>query len=312
MNKIELSILLPVYNGEEFLPRFFTALSQQSLQPDEVLVSDSESTDSSVRICREYGARVLPVKRTEFDHGGTRTMLASEAQGDILIYFTQDALLAGNNSLQKLVDALLQSDKIACAYGRQLPAADASLQATLLRKFNYPEQSEVRRYEDCMRYGLKTAFISNSYAAYKKKILMAAGAFQDGLIFGEDTCTLGRLLLAGYQVAYCAEATVYHSHNYRLLEEFRRAFDIGVLHRSEQWLLDTYGQATTIGGNYVRSSLHNILKKRRYFELFDWLIRNGVKFTGYKLGRRYSLLPDKLSARCSMHSHWWQTDKNRE
>lgn len=300
-----LSVLVPVCNGARFLPHFFAALGRQSLQPEEILVADSESTDGSAQICKQYGARVLPVKRAAFDHGGTRSMLAAEAAGDILVYFTQDALLAKEDSLQRLVDALTRSENIACAYGRQLPAADALLSAALLRTFNYPATSEIRQYADRSRLGLKTAFISNSYAAYKKEILCTVGAFQNGLIFGEDTCTLGKLLAAGYRVAYCAEAAVFHSHNYRMIEEFRRSFDIGVLHSSEKWLLDTYGQATSVGGNYVLFSLRYILKNRRYLQLCDWFCRNGVKCIGYQLGRKYAGLPKTVAAHCSMHRHWW-------
>ncbi len=306
MSQRRLSVLVPVCNGEKYLPDFFTALAHQTLQPDEIIIADSESDDASFQICKEYGARVLPIRRDDFDHGGTRNLLAAEATGELLVYFTQDAVLAGEKSLQLLVKALEQSEDIVCAYGRQLPAAGANLQASLLRSFNYPECSEVRSYLDRQRLGLKTAFISNSFAAYKKKRLLAGGGFQHGLVFGEDTCTLGKLLAVGYKVAYCAEATVYHSHNYSLVEEFRRAFDIGVLHGRERWLVDTYGRATAVGGSYVYFLLRRIIKQHQYHLIVDWLLRNGIKFAGYSLGKRHAFLPRRLCQSCSMHSRWWK------
>jgi hypothetical protein len=33
-------------------------------------------------------------------------------------------------------------------------------------------------------------------------------------------CVAGRMLLAGYKIAYAAEARVYHSHAYSLVQEF--------------------------------------------------------------------------------------------
>ncbi len=301
-----LSVLIPVLNGAKFLPDLFAALARQSVQPQEIIVADSGSTDGSAEICKSHGARVIPVCREEFDHGTTRNLLAAAASGDILLYFTQDALLAADDSLAHLVDALIADESIACAYGRQLPAQNASLQAASLRSFNYPEQSQVRQYRDHLHYGLKTIFISNSYAAYKKDIFSAAGGFQDGLIFGEDTCFVGKLLASGYKVAYCAKATVYHSHNYRLPEEFRRSFDIGVLHASEKWLLETYGGAAGIGGKFVCFALHNILQSGKYLLLYDWLLRNALKFLGYKMGRMYTYLPEKICVYCSMHRFWWK------
>ncbi len=297
---------MPVLNGARFLPDFFAALARQSLQPQEIIVADSSSTDGSVEICTAHGAQVIAISRDEFDHGGTRNLLAEEATGDILIYFTQDALPAGKDCLERLLEAVMAERDIACAYGRQLPAEDATLQAALLRSFNYPAKSEVRQYPDHLRYGLKTVFISNSCAAYKRDIFLDAGGFQSGLIFGEDTCFVGKILASGYRVAYCAEAEVYHSHNYRLMEEFRRAFDIGVLHSTEKWLLETYGGAATVGGNFVRFGLQHILRSGRYLLLVDWFIRNGIKFLGYRLGRGYRWLPGSVCVCCSMHPLWWK------
>ncbi|HSL40477.1 MAG TPA: glycosyltransferase family 2 protein, partial [Desulforhopalus sp.] len=131
-----------------------------------------------------------------------------------------------------------------------------------LRLFNYPPQSSIRSHADRERFGLKTVFVSNSFAAYRRGPLEEVGYFKNTLIFGEDTCTLGRLLLAGYRVAYVSEAAVYHSHNYSLVEEFRRSFDIGVLHSTEKWLLATYGRAEGVGGRYVRSVLNMLSREK--------------------------------------------------
>lgn len=304
-NPPAVSVIIPVFNGEKILPEFFAALKLQDLEPDEIIVSDSESDDQTVALCKSAGAKIVDVSRNDFDHGGTRSMLAQMAKNNVIVFFTQDAVLADKKSLRNIVEALMQDETIGCAYGRQLPALNATLMSAHLRSFNYPSRSYTRDFEDRVRFGLKTVFISNSFAAYKKTVLAEHSYFKNGLIFGEDTCTLGRLLLAGYKVAYVAEASVYHSHNYQIAEEFQRSFDIGVLHSSERWLLETYGGAEGIGGNYVKSALKEILSKKEFLLIPDWLLRNIAKFVGYKLGRAYLKLPVKLRPRLSLHSHWW-------
>jgi len=302
------SVIIPTLNGESSLPEFFSALHMQDMKPDEVLVGDSMSEDSTVEICRKAGASVLSIPRGEFDHGGTRTLLAKKAIGDILVYFTQDAILARPDALSTLIGRL-QSDKtLCCSYGRQLPKSDATLLSAHLRLFNYPEISGVRSAEDTNKYGLKTIFISNSFAAYKRIELESVGYFMNGLIFGEDTCTLGRLLMAGHQVAYESQAAVYHSHNYRIAEEFQRSFDIGVLHETEKWLLETFGGAEGIGSKYVLSALKELLALKKYHLIPDWLLRSAAKFTGYKLGRSYKMVPKRVVPLCSLHSFWWNNN----
>lgn len=305
-NHQAISVIIPTLNGEKSLVPFFDALNNQTIQPDEILVGDSCSDDATVEICVANGAVITSIPREEFDHGGTRTLLAQKATGEIVVFFTQDAILVEPDGIERLVRPLLDSDQIACSYGRQLPSNGAEAIAAHLRGFNYPQVSSVRDYNDRIRYGLKTVFISNSFAAYKKEQLEEVGFFKNGLIFGEDTCTLGRLLLNGHQVAYVSEAAVYHSHNYTMTQEFKRSFDIGVLHRSESWLLDTYGKAEGIGTQYIRSVFFMLWRDKKYLLILDCIIRTLCKFTGYKLGKSYTSIPAALRPRCSLHKLWWQ------
>lgn len=303
------SVIIPTLNGGATLSEFFAALKMQSIRPDEILVGDSASDDGTVDICKESGATIVTIPRAEFDHGGTRTLLAKQATGKIVVFFTQDAILATIDALELLIAPLLQPGNIACSYGRQLPRKNASPVASHLRHFNYPPESSVKSYENRNKYGLKTIFISNSFAAYKKELLEEVGYFKNGLIFGEDTCTVGRLLVDGYRVAYISEAAVYHSHNYTIVEEFKRSFDIGVLHTSERWLMDTFGTAEGVGAKYIRSVFSMLLREKKYLHLFDCFIRSLCKFAGYKLGRSYRKLPAALRPALSMHRLWWQKYK---
>ena len=301
----KISVIIPTLNGETTLPNFFAALFMQDLAVEEILVGDSESEDRTVEICTEHGARVIHIPRKQFDHGGTRTLLAEEAIGDVLIYFTQDAVLSDPKALSKLITPLIEKEEICCVYGRQLPLPGASLLASHLRSFNYPARSELRSFADRLEYGLKTVFVSNSFSAYKKGPLAAVGYFKNGLIFGEDTCTLGRLLMDGGSVYYSSEAAVYHSHNYSYGQEFKRSFDIGVLHSAERWLLETYGKAEGVGSIYVRSALGEIFSQKKYTMIFDWFLRSSIKFAGYKLGRAYELLPKNVCSSMSLNRQWW-------
>lgn len=299
------SLLLPTRNGAASLPAFFAALRQQERQPEEILVADTASSDATVAICQEHGATILPVAQAEFDHGGTRTMLAQRAVGEMLLFCTQDAILANPKSLKRLIAPLAADATLACSYGRQIAGPEASPFSDHLRRFNYPAAAAVRSFADRERLGLRTIFISNSFAAYAKGALQEVGYFKNDLIFGEDTCTLGRLLVAGYRVAYVSEAAVYHSHNYSLAAEFRRSFDIGVLHRSEAWLLDTYGQATGIGRRYVRSAFGALWREKKYHLLPDCGLRLFARAAGYSLGMAYRKLPPPLCPLLSMNRPWW-------
>jgi len=304
--KISISVIIPTRNGASTLREVFSMLSRQTISFLEVLVVDSSSDDATVEIANEFEAEVTVIQQAEFDHGGTRTMMARKAKGDILLFLTQDAIPVEIDAVEKLIGPLLSVKDIAVSYGRQIPSRGANPFATHLRLFNYPPESVVRTLDDRVDLGLKTVFASNSFAAYQKKSLEEVGFFKNGLIFGEDTCTVGRLLLQGQKIAYVADAAVYHSHNYTWFQEFRRSFDIGVLHSTEKWLLDTYGRAEGHGFRYMCSELAFLKLQRKLFIFPVYLIRNGLKFLGYQFGKNYKYLPEVFVPYLSMHSGWWK------
>ena len=220
------------------------------------------------------------------------------------MYFTQDAVPVDSISLEKLVESF-SNPKVAASYGRQVPYPEATCFAQHLRFFNYPPTSSVRCLEDSSRYGFKTAFISNSFAAYRKDLLESVGYFQDGLLFGEDTFTMAKLLRKGYCVAYEAGAQVYHSHNYTVVQEFRRYFDIGVFHNDNRSLIESFGTPTGEGKKYVKSELKHLAGEKKYLCLFESIIRNGLKFLAYNLGKRHTWLPRRLVVLSSLNRNWW-------
>lgn len=297
------SVIIPTYNAATELEKLLVCLRQQTL-PCEVIVIDSSSSDNTPKIAGQYGALVKTIDKDAFDHGGTRTLAGKMAAGDILVYMTQDALPADSTSLEKLVKPLTDRT-VGAVYGRQLPHPGASPFSAHLRLFNYPGISIIKRLADKDTMGLKTPFLSNSFAAYRRTDLEKTGWFRERLIMGEDTFAGARLLLAGQAIAYAADAAVYHSHDYTPAGEFRRYFDIGVFHTTENWILSEFGDATGEGMSYLKSAISYLAERGKYHLLPELAVRTGLKLAGYSLGRRFSAIPGPLRKKLSMHPDWW-------
>jgi rhamnosyltransferase len=297
------SVIIPTLNASRDWPLFAPALLACA-QPEQVLIVDSESTDGTVELAHAAGFQVFSVKRAEFNHGGTRQMAAKlRPDADILVYMTQDAVLTEPSALANLI-AAFSDPQVGAAYGRQLPRPQAEAIEAHARSFNYPAHSEVRSLANRKQLGIKTAFLSNSLAAYRRSALMHSRGFPENVIFGEDMVTAARLLLEGYKVAYVSEACVYHSHPYTKVQEFRRYFDVGVLHSRECWLLSKFGQPTGEGRRFVLSEL-SYLWRHDILRIPSSLVRTLIKLLGYRLGRMEARLPLNLKRRLSMHSRFW-------
>jgi len=300
------SVLIPTRNASASLGPVLASLNRQTLKPLEVVVWDSASNDATPEIARRYGASVIAIKADAFDHAGSRSRMARAAGGDIVVFMTHDAILADDRALEALIAALRQQDDIGCAYGRQIAAPEASASASSLRDFNYPPHSEIRSLADRDRLGFATIFCSNSFAAWRKSALAQIGYFGESAIFGEDARAAARLLQAGFRLAYAAEARVEHSHNYSLSEEFRRAFDIGVFHACEAWLLAAFGGPSGRGKRFILEQARELLRGGKIGTLALTVGHNGAKACGYLLGRRYRFIPRRLCRLLSMNRHWWR------
>jgi rhamnosyltransferase len=281
---VNFSVCIPTLNAAAEWPAFWAALRMQTAHPSEVLVIDSASTDGTEHLARQAGCRVITLLRKDFRHGGTRQFAAEIAStSDVLVYLTQDSILANERGMENLVRAF-QDPGIGAAYGRQLPRPDSSPIAAHARLFNYPAVSSVRGINAGLTGGFKSIFFSNSFGAYRRSALMKAGGFPRELSFGEDTVMAARLLQHGWKIAYQADASTYHSHNYSCWEEFRRACEIGRLHSSESWLLRDFGSATREGGKFILSELRYLVQRAPWL-IPEAVLRTGLKYAGYRQGR---------------------------
>jgi len=305
---MKLSIIIPTYNAEKYLLIQLEKLKSQSINDYELIIIDSSSSDKTIEIAKKYTNNIIVIKASEFDHGGTRARAAHIAKGDILIYLTQDALPYNEYTLENIVK-IFNNKNVGAAYGRQLSYPDTNLFGKHLRKFNYPKTSSIKSKKDISIYGIKTAQLSNSYSAYRKSSLEAVGIFKDNLILGEDVYTGAKMIIAGYSLSYVSDAKVYHSHSYTVWQEFKRYFDIGVFHKCEGWILKEFGKVEGEGKSYIKSEIKYLISHNAYHLFPEFIIRNGMKYLGYKLGHHYTKLPQCLINRISMHSRWWKKFK---
>jgi rhamnosyltransferase len=300
-------IIVPVRDGGARWREAAIALRCASPDPSTVVVIDSGSTDGSEQVALENGFELERIDPRTFNHGGTRQMAIDRwcADCELVIFLTQDAVIEGSDALTSLLSAFSDA-AVGAAYGRQLPHAGASPFEAHMVLFNYGCESETRSLADAARLGIKTAYISNSFGAYRTSALRACGGFPSHLILGEDTYVAVKLLLSGWKVRYCADARVRHSHNYSILRESQRYFDFGVLHAQLPELAENFGAAEGEGLRFIASELRFIARHAPR-QLPQVPVRNVAKYISYRLGRVFEHLPRSLCRRLSMTKIYWES-----
>jgi len=302
---MKIILCIPTLNAARTAKVLVNSINEQTGKDFDVQIIDSNSTDGTAKIFCESGSSVHIIPVTSFNHGATRQLALSLCpETEILIYMTQDAILASPDSIKNIL-SYFADDKIGAVCGRQLPHFDASPIASHARQFNYPDKSSIKSLDDIKVIGIKAAFLSNSFAAYRCSALMDVGGFPSDVIFGEDTYVAAKMLFAGWKVAYCAEAICYHSHNYSIVQDFRRYFDIGVFFSREEWFAKSLAKPEGEGKRFVLSEIRYLLKHAPWL-IPSAVIRSALKLAGYKLGMRENNVPLWLKRRLSMNRGYWK------
>jgi rhamnosyltransferase len=245
------------------------------------------------------------ISEEQFDHGRTRRMAVSISKADYFVCMTDDALPLDRHLIKELTSPLMEG-KASAAYARQLAGKEADIVEKFSRRFNYPAVSRIKNSEDFDELGIKTFFCSNACAAYERKTYDALGGFEKHMIFNEDMVYAGRLIDSGASIAYVAEARVLHTHHYTAMQQLKRNFDLGVSQAQFPELFNRVSSQSE-GIRMIRGMLGTLLKKNEYNKIPSVIINSAFKLAGYKLGKAYKKLPQRLIMKLTMNRNYWKS-----
>jgi len=229
----DVSVAIPVRNGGELLGGVLSSLARQSVE-HELLVCDSGSSDGSLELARQQGARVLEIAPERFTHGGVRNTLMDAARGAHVALLTQDSEPLDEHWLERLLDGFALAPDVAIVYGGYVPRPDAAaaVRVELERWFLSlsPDASpRVERLGEHER-SLPTIELVGRRGFFTDANACVARAAWERVPFreipyAEDRALAIDMMRAGYAKAFVPGASVIHSHDYTPSEQLRRCFD---------------------------------------------------------------------------------------
>jgi rhamnosyltransferase len=304
------ALIIPTLNGGETFKKALYALLAQSMLPDIFLIIDSGSEDATLDSAIAAGVKIYKIKKDDFNHGATRNLARYLVGADIYIFMTQDAIPANRYTLEKLVEPFLNYPEVGLTYGRQIPHKNAGPIGAFSRLFSYPPESKMKSQADSKQMGLKTVLCSNSCAAYRREAFDLVGCFPTKVILCEDVYIAAKMLQAGYSIYYTANALIYHSHDYSVVQEFKRYFDLGVFYESrEHWIINDFGGPGNRGFNLFLSGLRYFNDNGYKYLCPEWIMRSLIKIMAYNLGAKEKYLPMALKRCFSMHNNFWKLEE---
>ncbi len=298
------SIIILTKNAGIGFEQTLKMIFNQKYDDYEVLIIDSGSIDKTLEIARRYPVIITSIPPAEFHHSGTRNFAASMAQGEYLVFITQDALPVEDNWLSSLVSPL-SDPSVAGVYGRQMAYNNANIIEKFFYSYFYPDKGVYISHlpENLEDFYIDNVFLSDVNSVILKKV-WEKHKFNENIIMAEDKDWAIQVLRAGNKLIYEPKAVVYHSHEYNLISAFKRRFDDAAA--MSQICRNSIGTGSFEKGiKYIFGEMSYIFKNNPiwlpYAMLYDL-----VKFSSLYLGKNEKYLPISLKKKISKHSGWWE------
>ena len=201
MSKLTTSIVVRALNEAEHLPRLIEGLSHQTIQPDEVILVDSGSTDETVALAEAAGWRITHIAKKDFSFGRSLNLGCDFAKGDILIMLSAHVYPVYDTYLEHMIQPFERSET-GITYGRQVGDERTKFSESRVMLKWFPEESI---------FDQGHPFSNNANAAVRKK-LWETYKYDEELTGLEDLEFARRAQADGHRIAYVAEAPVVHVH----------------------------------------------------------------------------------------------------
>lgn len=238
MSAPSVSVLVPTLNGAGDLRRLIAALDRQDYEGRvERLAIDSSSEDDTVATLEAGGFDVEIIPRADFGHGRTRNALARRANGEYLVFLSQDAVPDGEDFLGAMVTAASRPG-VAGVTARVLPhdGDDALTARTVLEAPEGSPAPDERGGEPAPFDGLDGPARARCMRFNDVASCMSRAVLTDHPLpevpFGEDAAWAATVLSAGFRIRHEPTAIVRHAHRYGPLGAWRRYAQDAAFHRA--------------------------------------------------------------------------------
>lgn len=196
-----ITLCIPAYNAEEYLPRLLTSASNQLIPFDEILVYNDCSTDATAKIAAAYGAKVISGdinrgcsygKNILAEHTSCDWIHFHDADDDLLPDFTTLAYnwIKNNGTIYQVL--LLNYKYIDAQSGKLLSLGNHNIK---------------KLHEDPLKYSIQNKIVN--FGVYNRKAFLDSGGFDldPDVLYNEDNAFHQRLARLGLKFDYIPEVT---------------------------------------------------------------------------------------------------------
>lgn len=191
----KLSVIIPVYNVQKYLPQCLDSILNQTFKDIEVICIDDGSTDDSLAILNDYALRDSRLKILTQSNSGpanARNLGIKVATSDVITFLDSDDWIASENAFEEIYNKFIENDVDLLVfdhyeYNNKKNALKHNNQRRFVFKYNKKDYERKLSFEDFRKYIFRfSPFPWNKF--YKRQFLIENEIFFPmDLVAGEDS-----------------------------------------------------------------------------------------------------------------------------
>ncbi len=199
MKNSYISIIVPVYNVEKFLPRCVDSILSQTFSDFELLLIDDGSEDGSRKICDEYAVidkRVRVFHKNNEGASIARNLGIKKSKGKFLVFVDSDDYIA-SDYIQTFCEILSKYDRPDIIIQSPIYVDKGHEKYKTIKDTIYSQCAEIKEF---VKSGMLD-FTEPHSKIFKKSIILEHGIkFPEKVIIGEDGIFIANYLLYANKV----------------------------------------------------------------------------------------------------------------
>ena len=214
MEKIQISIIIPNFNGEKFLKECLNSIKKQNFSHYEVIIVDNGSNDGSVEYIKDnYDEFTLIQNQKNLGFATAVNQGIKSSNAEYVFLLNNDTELEVE-CVSKLLNCIDKDENIFSVSSKMIQNQDRNLiddagdEYTLL---GYTKKVGNNRSTELYQSKREIFSACAGAALYRRNIFDIIGYFDENFFaYMEDVDISYRARIYGFKCVYCPEAVVYH------------------------------------------------------------------------------------------------------
>jgi len=214
MEKIQISIIIPNFNGEQFLKECLNSIKKQNFSHYEVIIVDNGSNDGSVEYLNENYDEFTLIQNQENLGFATAVNQGIKASNAEYVFLLNNDTELEVECVSKLLNCIDNDENIFGVSSKMIQNQDRNLiddagdEYTIL---GYTKKVGNNRSKELYKNKREIFSACAGAALYRRNIFDIIGYFDENFFaYMDDVDISYRARIYGFKCVYCPEAVVYH------------------------------------------------------------------------------------------------------